>query len=179
MKSNSMKKLIICLLVFLIIVFIIIFFVIPFSLRTISTRGPIPYGVWQSEEPNITLYFDPEIWVSDPFSGIYVKDGESTDIVIIFSTANKGFRIYDKEVYFNENRISENTLYAGDYRVRGNKLRYSLRPYWREWAECIRKQPHQTKINVIDSQQTVMYAKTSTQLHTRLLLYFGSKLIQH
>ena len=68
----------------------------------------------------------------EPFPGTYVKDGESTNIVIIFATAHKGFIIYDEEVYYNEARINDNMLYGGFYKVRRNKLYYNLAPLWRE-----------------------------------------------
>jgi len=129
MKSNSMKKLIICLLAFLIIVFIIIFFVIPFSLRNISTQGPLPYGVWQSENPNIILNINPELKSEtyNDFPGTYESEGVETDLVVVFATAHKGFAIHLE--YFG--RYDEAFL-TGTYKIRGNKLRYSVLPFWQE-----------------------------------------------
>ena len=97
----------------------------------VSTRGEIPYGVWKSEEPNITLYFDPEVYRE--FSGVYVKDGESINIIIIFATSAKAFSIYDESLFYSgKNRTSADVYYYGYYRVRGNKLRYNLVPHWQE-----------------------------------------------
>jgi len=123
MKSNSMKKIVV-LLVFLILT------------SACNTRGELPYGVWQSEEPNITLYFDPKI-DEDVFSGTYMKDGENINIVVLVSSVNKGFRIYNESLYYSEHGLNyvdsyRDSYYSGDYRVRGNKLRYKLRPYWQE-----------------------------------------------
>ena len=138
MKSNSMKKIVV-LLVFLIIVFIIIFFVIPFSLRTISTRGPIPYGVWQSEDPHITLYLAPEteLFVGEPipgthYPGIYIKDGENINIIIGFGYS-KSFSIYNEALFYSDEYWNyRDAYYNGTYRVRGNKLRYNVLPFWQE-----------------------------------------------
>ncbi|MCL2035278.1 MAG: hypothetical protein FWG94_11205 [Oscillospiraceae bacterium] len=121
---NVMKK----------IVFLLAFLILT---SACNTRGELPYGVWQSEEPNITLYFDPEIWVSDPFPGTYIKDGESTDIVIIFSSSAKAFSIYNASLYYSEDGLNyvdsyKDAYYYGYYRVRGNKLRYNLVPHWQE-----------------------------------------------
>ena len=122
---NVMKK----------IVFLLAFLILT---SACNTRGPIPYGVWKSEKPDIILYLAPEteLFADEAipgkyYPGTYIKNGENRNAIIGFGYS-KEFIIYDEEVFLTEKRISENMLYVGNYRVKGNKLRYNLVPHWKE-----------------------------------------------
>ncbi|MCL2253499.1 MAG: hypothetical protein FWC09_03570 [Lachnospiraceae bacterium] len=93
-----------------------------------NTRGPFPYGVWQSENPNITLYLDDD---KNICFGTYLLNGDEISIIANFYYF-KRFSIYDANVDMNKIDFYELAYYVGDYKVRGDKLTYNIIPYWSE-----------------------------------------------
>jgi len=56
-----------------------------------------PYGIWVSEEPNITLFIKPEYRIPErnySYFGVYAADGDYTKTLVRFGTG-RHFTIYD------------------------------------------------------------------------------------
>lgn len=79
-----------------------------FSTGCVSTRGELPYGVWESKEPHIIL-----------------------NVVFGFAAGYKGLEIFavgdDMEA-----RPHGDMYFAGDYIFKKDKLTYTLSPYFAE-----------------------------------------------
>ena len=98
----------------------------------------MPYGVWQSDDPNIVLIIDPNYaelekppW-SIVYPGIYVKDGEEIDIIaVVDNTRGRGgILIFDASLDRFDDFSS--AFFVGEYRVRGERLHYTFNQHWRE-----------------------------------------------
>ena len=88
---------------------VFLFLVLLFTLGACASPLPIPYGVWHSEDPNITLIIDREhatvlydtsgfILSRNVFPGTYEKDGEIIDIVIGFLESRNTFGIQSASI---------------------------------------------------------------------------------
>jgi len=88
----------------------------------------IPYGKWQSFNPDITICKNNERTV-----GIYIKD-EEIIIISIWERYKGQFSIYSGELEEDGNdSIPENEIhFIGSYKLKNNKLYYKLRPSWRQ-----------------------------------------------
>jgi len=96
----------------------------------VSTRGELPYGVWESEEPYIMI--DIPYNHEGRYTGKYEKNGEIVDIVVMFEVSHKGIEIHDAIVNV-DNVFAEDTWYfAGTYTYTKNKLVYKLPPHFAE-----------------------------------------------
>ena len=114
----------------------------------ISTRGTLPYGVWQNKTLGLTLNItepiaikitQPPIEAIDPtkpieyerkvYTGIYVIDGMETDILILFSNHAKEFYIYNAAEY---PAVYDKAYFFGSYRFDDKQLRYKVIGWWEE-----------------------------------------------
>jgi len=138
-----MKKRIRTWILFIISMLVLVFVVIAI-VETTRPAPEIPYGIWHSEEPNITLFIKPDYNVtlygyqtfttaageetiqiseSDVFLGVYVKDGEEIDIFVSFLfPPREDLRIQNANITRPIN--SSNAYFAGSYRVRRNNRLY-------------------------------------------------------
>jgi hypothetical protein len=98
----------------------------------VSTRGELPYGMWQSEEPYILL----DIVRDNPiltYSGKHERDGEIVDILISFAVSHKAFNIY---LFDNQKEVGdlqrEIWYFYGDYKFKEDGLIYTLSSRFRE-----------------------------------------------
>ena len=127
---------------------ILLFLALLLTFSACSAWTPVPYGVWQSEYPNITLIVDREyatvlyrnrvdegsdgneirriIHNEDVFHGTYEKDGEIVDIVIDFFVPNGMFGIQNASI--DTPVMSQDTYFSGSYGLRGNRLYLHLSP---------------------------------------------------
>jgi hypothetical protein len=112
------------------IAFLILLLVL-LSACPISTIGSLPYGKWESADPNIVMDINPQY---EEFQGIYYVDGEVINLYITFPYVWKQFEIYDYSDKINllQPGSYELALFNGDYSLRSGKLRYKLKPYWQE-----------------------------------------------
>ena len=106
----------------------------------------IPPGVWQSEEPMITLYFMPEYlkptWTrTNRYLGYYFVDGYEKRVFTTYTPT--GFRIHDLDL-FNEHVLAHNTSFPesqhipefrqtrdsailiGDHQIVGDEMHFTL-----------------------------------------------------
>jgi hypothetical protein len=94
-----------------------------------------PYGVWQSEEPEITLYIIYGFGDELDNTGVYKKNGNEIELLLEFGPGRR-FKIYDKNTDFSEINSYLQAYYTGTYRLRGNRdnrrMVYTLVPYWQE-----------------------------------------------
>ncbi|MCQ4897382.1 hypothetical protein [Anaerotruncus sp. DFI.9.16] len=114
----------------------------------ISTRGTLPYGVWQNKTLGLTLNItepiaikitQPPIEAIDPtkpieyerkvYTGFYVIDGMETDILILFSNHAKEFYIYNAAEY---PAVYDKAYFFGSYRFDDKQLRYKVIGWWEE-----------------------------------------------
>ena len=104
----------------------------------VATYQPIPYGVWQSENPNMTLIVDPDYasfenpsW-SIVYPGTYVRDGEEIDLVVVVDNTRGrgGIRVFNASLERFSN--FSDAYFVGNYRVSGGRLIYTLDRQWQE-----------------------------------------------
>ena len=106
----------------------------------VSTRGELPYGVWQSEEPYILLDVVLDVYNNldvngNPigmYMGQYKKDDETIDIVFGFNSGYKGMSIFDINDRKEEGLDGDNPYFYGTYKFSDDKLSYKLSPYYAE-----------------------------------------------
>ena len=100
-----------------------------------NTRGPIPYGKWESVEPNIIMDLNPYEYDSPGrFYGTYYEEDEVIDIYISISSFSKEFAVkkFSDIIYLDQPDSYKLALFDGSYRIKGDKLYYKLKPYWQE-----------------------------------------------
>jgi hypothetical protein len=95
-----------------------------------STRGELPYGIWESSDPYIVL--DVAKTASSMYSGTYEKDGEIINIVFGFNAGFKGLSIFDSSALTGNELQGDSPYFAGTYSYSTNELIYTLNPYWEE-----------------------------------------------
>jgi hypothetical protein len=97
----------------------------------VNTRGPLPYGKWESTDPHIIMDINPQ---AEEFLGIYKQEDEEIEVYIAFSGFSKQFDIYkiSDKIYRSQSGYYRLALFGGSYRVRSGKLNYKLQPYWQE-----------------------------------------------
>jgi len=138
-ESMSVKKVIVFTVC---IILLLLLFLLLFLVCTIPNQT-IPYGIWQSEDPNITLYINHRPLGPDgyqynepdnhPWYGTYLKDGVEIDVVIYFAPTWNRFSIVDAVFGYSPSGSYRFSYYfSGDYKLRGNRMIYTLTPHWRE-----------------------------------------------
>jgi len=97
----------------------------------VNTRGPIPYGKWESDVPHIIIDINPQ---DEEFQGTCQQEDEIIDIYVSISNFSKEFDIYriSDKIHRSQSGYYELALFNGSYRVSGDKLYYKLKPYWQE-----------------------------------------------
>ena len=91
----------------------------------------VPAGLWQSDDPQITLDITDEEIV---YNGVYVRNGEEIDICIGFGNVSNRLFIHDA-IILDENFEGywEDYLYfSGPWEVKDDKLYLTLLPKWQE-----------------------------------------------
>jgi len=79
---------------------------------------PIPHGTWQSVEPNLVFFVDPGFTLHDRgYPGIYVREGENVDIVVVFYLGPQNFAIYE-----GKDIIGNYLLFSGWYNIENSRL---------------------------------------------------------
>jgi len=110
-------------------ILILTLFMLAFTACGVTTYQAMPYGVWQSAEPNIVLIINP----NRAASGTYIRDGEQIDIFAIVDTARGrgGIWVFNTSVDDPGNN-RDAAYFRGDYRVRRGRLYLTFTPYWQE-----------------------------------------------
>ena len=115
----------------------------------ISTRGTLPYGVWQNKTLGLTLNItepiaikitQPPIEAIDPtkpieyerkvYTGFYVIDGMETDILILFSNNAKELDVFNAAEYLTA--AYDEAYFHGSYRFDDKQLCYKVIGWWEE-----------------------------------------------
>jgi len=105
---------------------------------TLNALRPFPYGKWENAELGLVLDFNPQITVPGrgrySSFGTFIENGEETEVYIIFSTYLGSFWIIRESGlhHWGGTRDTETTIFDGRYRVRGDRLYYTLTPFWQE-----------------------------------------------
>jgi len=106
---------------------------------------PIPFGIWHSENPNLTLFIsrEPEHIVGEfPIadrehaSGIFLvkhvsEDGSEIELALSYSPRPYNFVIFDPLIA-DEGFFSDSIYFDGRHRIRDDRLYFELRPFYRE-----------------------------------------------
>ena len=109
--------------------------VICLSACFVNTRGPLPYGKWESSDPHIVMDINPQVYESPGvFYGVYYEDSIEIAVFIPFSGFSKQFDIYKLSDKINMSQPSfyRLALFGGSYTFTKNRLKYKLQPYWQE-----------------------------------------------
>ena len=107
------------------------------AIRQVSGYVPIPYGIWRSEEPNITLFVSPEYQVSlGIFPGKYVWNEMELEVVAVFLWREPEISIMPtSELVLTEHSVSFGDRYFhGEFHLNNGRLYYSLERSFREWT---------------------------------------------
>jgi hypothetical protein len=102
-----------------------------------STRGKLPYGAWQSDNPYIILHVIHDVYNNPDnpvglYCGQYEKDGQIIDIFFRFNSGYKGMAIYDPSDFREGRLYGDNPYFSGTYNYAKDKLVYKLKPHWKE-----------------------------------------------
>jgi len=93
----------------------------------VSTRGPLPYGKWESVEPHIIMDINQQEYEANGiFSGTYFNN-EAEEISVFFT-----FAVHSKELSIYNLSDKLEALLNGRYTFTENNLNYKLKPYWQE-----------------------------------------------
>lgn len=114
-------------------VLLLLLILLLFASSCVNTRGQLPYGIWQSKEPDLVFDIDPQC--ESFFKGQYTEDGKSINVFVAFAVAYKEFGIYDEsevDIAKGSIRHTEDSIFEGSYKMKGDKLIYTLNPHWRE-----------------------------------------------
>ena len=97
----------------------------------VNTRGPLPYGKWESIEPYIFMDINPN---DKYFYGTYQQNDEIIEVWITFQAYWKQFDIYkvSDTSKINEPDFYELALLNGFYRIKNGKIYYRIKPHWQE-----------------------------------------------
>ncbi|MCL1816421.1 MAG: hypothetical protein FWG43_02310 [Clostridiales bacterium] len=111
-------------------------FLIHLSACGVNTRGPLPYGKWESKEPHIIIDINPINEYANgyyEFSGIYDHNNEVIDVFIAFSHISKEFSLFNISDKNNDQPgFYQLALLRGTYSLRNIKLYYRIKPHWKE-----------------------------------------------
>ena len=115
--SKKIKQMIILLILFIMLL-----------LASCAVYADYPYGVWQSENPNITLIIDPNYQLDeDPgrFPGIYVKDTGTEDVIVTLDLVGAGLAIHNVSIgeAVAYHRYAD---FLGSYRIRRDRMDFTL-----------------------------------------------------
>jgi len=85
-----------------------------------------PYGIWQSAEPNITLFIEREIRemhseLGSVFTGLYVRGDEEINIIIVFEGKGGHISIYENAILDDRSSWRDFLLF-GSYHIEGENL---------------------------------------------------------
>ena len=114
---------------------VILVFVALLTFTACSENTPIPYGIWKSEEPRITLFIDPAYAETDEpfrFPGIYIKDGVEMDVFVRISITHGTFFIHNASIPRDTVDFHREAYFDGLYRIEDNRLYYTVGQLWRE-----------------------------------------------
>jgi hypothetical protein len=91
----------------------------------------VPIGLWQSDDPSITLDITNE---ERGHYGTYVKDGEEIEIYIVFGHVSNLLSIYDA-ITQDENfkgPYDDYEYFVGTWKNEGDILNFYLKQTWQE-----------------------------------------------
>lgn len=95
------------------------------------SAGPIPYGIWHSETPNLTVYIDPS--VDGYYTAEYIVDGQTHDSIVSIDMRQSGSMLVqprsaltDKGLY----RDIEYVFFQGTIKEKNGQLIYSIDKIW-------------------------------------------------
>ena len=92
----------------------------------------VPVGLWQCDNPAITLDITTDEALE--YYGIYVMEGEKTEILIVFGDVSNLLSIYDAIIQDenHEGGFDDWTYFCGHWEVKDDKLYFKLLPTWAE-----------------------------------------------
>ena len=101
---------------------------------TLNALRPFPYGKWENAELGLVLDINRNYNKEQAFSGFYIENGEEIDVYVFFSITHGYFWIIRESDlhHWGGVRDAETTIFDGRYRVRGERLYYTLTPFWQE-----------------------------------------------
>jgi len=113
----------------------ILLFILLFLLTSCQQPKSVPYGIWQSESPDIVMDLEPNYehpGVPKLYYGTY--NLENTEISIVIEFGNDNIHIHNISDYDAEsNAMRSNAEYfIGTFKVKKNKLYYSLSEYYQK-----------------------------------------------
>lgn len=115
---------------------IFIIFVFIFFTSCLPETVEPPYGVWSSENPNITLYlkdYEDILQMGFPWRrvGIYTKNEETLHVFPTFGPATR-FNIRYNIYLSSGGALASTTLASGSWQLRNDQMYFNLTPHFQE-----------------------------------------------
>lgn len=107
-------------------------FLLSVLLTSCSIPYETPYGKWQSQSEDMSLVLDinPNV-IKGPFVGTY-KDEKGEINILFYFAYEKSFTIFDEKDVTEESIKGDNALFCGYFKIKDEKLYYTLKPHWQE-----------------------------------------------
>jgi len=102
---------------------------------TLNALRPFPYGKWENAELGLVLDVNPLNRAStNRFYGTLVENEDMLEIYVFFLVTHGDLWILRESDWGNRGgaRNTDTTIFGGSYRLRGDRLHYTLTPFWQE-----------------------------------------------
>ena len=105
---------------------------------SLNARRPFPYGKWESEELGLVLDVNPQSNIPSQgrysFFGTYMERGDEVEVYVYFDVILGDIWILRNPDWGSRGgeRNTETTIFGGRYRLRRERLHFTLTSFWQE-----------------------------------------------
>jgi len=118
-----------------IITALLAFMTILTSSCSLNARRPFPYGKWENAELGLIMDINPQDRTPDlRFNGTFVENGEKIEVYVFIMILTGDIVILSNPEWPRSGPYVDvtSTILIGRYRLRGERLHFSLTSYWQE-----------------------------------------------
>ena len=114
------------------LIFLLMMFLLMYSFRNVSTRSETPYGVWQSQDPSLTLDVDPNHRLKGLYYGTYTVNDVTIDVYAEFISVYDQLSIYPLSALEPDGLNGNHVIFSGPFKMRNGQLICEANPGTRE-----------------------------------------------